>query len=303
MKRFLSLIFIVTIIFSLTACTKVERTHRISVVATIFPYYDFAKNVAGDYADVEMLLPAGSDVHSFEPTAEDIKKIQNCDLFIYNGGESDAWVDTILESIDKGNGPVCMKMMTYIKGLKEQDENHNFGDEYDEHIWTSPRNASNLLGMVESNLQRLDPANTSHYEENCKKYAAEIYSISQTIEQNIKSAKKSRIIVGDRFPLIYFVNQYDLRWDCAFPGCSTETEPSLARMSELENKLKMGQYRAVIKLANSGNNVADTLAEDTGVKVVTFYDCENVTQEEIDHGATYATLMVKNAYAIKEALS
>lgn len=307
MKKLLSVLLLVLIAFSASACgsggSKQQEDKKVSVVATIFPYYDFAKNIGGDKVNAELLIPAGSDIHSFEPTAQDIKKIQDCDLFIYNGGESDTWVDTILQSLDKENMPQIMKMTTYVTGIREQDDQHNFGDEDDEHIWLSLNNASNICGHIQSMLQSIDSSDTQTFKDNFTKYTNEISSVRQSIETVVKSSPKDRIIVGDRFPLIYFVDEFNIRWDCAFPGCSTETEPSLEKMTSLESKIKDNKYKAIIKLANSGNKVADTLAEDTGVKVVTFYDCENVSKKDIDFGETYTTLMAKNATAIKEALS
>lgn len=306
MKKFFSILLTIIITLSFAACGSSgenESDNRLSVVATIFPYYDFAKNIAGDNARVDILIPAGTDIHSFEPTAQDIAKIQNCDIFIYNGGESDTWVENIINSLDQENLPDIMKMTDYVEPILEQDAEHNQGDEMDEHIWISPRNASNLMGHIMSQMQKLDAKNSQQYKDNYSAYTQEMYSISQSIESIVSSANKRKIIVGDRFPLIYFTSQYAIDWECAFPGCSSETEPSLDKLSSLEKIIKDEKYKAIIKLANSGNNVAETLAEDTGVKVVTFYDYENVSKKSIDAGETYNTLLAKNSVAIKEALS
>ncbi|MGN1131695.1 MAG: metal ABC transporter substrate-binding protein [Ruminococcus sp.] len=303
MKKLLSVLFILTIIFSATACGSAENSDKLSVVTTIFPYYDFANKTSNGLADLKMLISPGNDIHSYEPTPSDIASIKKCDLFIYNGGESDAWVDSILDSFDEEEKPQVMKMMDYVTPLTEVDADHNLGTEQDEHIWLSPTNAQNLLGMIGTKMGELDSKNQSTYKSNYTTYMKEISAVSQNIQSVVNSADSKKIVVGDRFPLIYFTNQYGIDWECAFPGCSSETEPSLSRMSSLQDTIKNENVKSIIKLDMSGNNVAQTLADETGAKVVTFYPCETISQEDFDRGETYATLMARNMTAIKEALS
>jgi zinc transport system substrate-binding protein len=289
---------------AVTACSSNESSSgKLKVVATIFPYYDLANNISGSYADVQMLLKAGSDVHSFEPTADDIKAIQNCDIFIYNGGESDAWVDDILDSLDKDNSPKILKMMDYVTLVNEKDADHNQGKETDEHIWTSLLNMENLTGIIESAMADKDSTHSSDYKTNSKNYIKEIYTVSNEIKSVVTDAKNKKIIVADRFPLIYFTNQYGLEWECAFPGCSSETEPSLSRISKLKDSIDENNINYIFQLDMSENKVADTLSEETGAKVLTFYSCETISQTMLDAGETYSTLMMRNLSALKEALS
>lgn len=290
--------------FAFCSCGEVERsTGKISVVTTIFPYYDFARSVSKGTCDVDMLLKPGSDVHSFEPTPSDILKIRNADLFIYNGGESDEWVDSILESLGDTDKPVVMKMTDYVKPLTEMDADHHAEDEEDEHIWTSLDNAKTLVSKISDEVSKLDQKNKSIYHKNSLDYIEKISKVQSEIENTVNSSKNKKIVVGDRFPLLYFATEFSLDWECAFPGCSTETEPSLDRLSKLTDTIKKDKIKTILKLEMSENKVADTLADETNTKVRTFYSAESVSKEDFANNVTYVDLMERNNNALKEALS
>lgn len=290
--------------FAFCSCGEVERsTGKISVVTTIFPYYDFARSVSKGTCYVDMLLKPGSDVHSFEPTPSDILKIRNADLFIYNGGESDEWVDSILESLGDTDKPVVMKMTDYVKSLTEMDADHHAEDEEDEHIWTSLDNAKTLVSKISDEVSKLDSKNKSIYHRNGLDYIEKISKVQSEIENNVNSSKSKKIVVGDRFPLLYFATEFSLDWECAFPGCSTETEPSLDRLSKLTDTIEKDKIKTILKLEMSENKVADTLADETNTKVRTFYSAESVSKEDFANNITYVDLMERNNNALKEALS
>ena len=290
--------------FAFCSCGEVERsTGKISVVTTIFPYYDFARSVSKGTCDVDMLLKPGSDVHSFEPTPSDILKIRNADLFIYNGGESDEWVDSILESLGDTDKPVVMKMTDYVKPLTEMDADHHAEDEEDEHIWTSLDNAKTLVSKISDEVSKLDQKNKSVYAKNSLDYIEKISKVQGEIENTVNSSKSKKIVVGDRFPLLYFATEFSLDWECAFPGCSTETEPSLDRLSKLTDTIEKYKIKTILKLEMSENKVADTLADETNTKVRTFYSAESVSKEDFAKNVTYVDLMERNNNALKEALS
>lgn len=290
--------------FAFCSCGEVERsTGKISVVTTIFPYYDFARSVSKGTCDVDMLLKPGSDVHSFEPTPSDILKIRNADLFIYNGGESDEWVDSILESLGDTDKPVVMKMTDYVKPLTEMDADHHAEDEEDEHIWTSLDNAKTLVSKISDEVSKLDQKNKSIYHKNSSDYIEKISKVQSEIENTVNSSKSKKIVVGDRFPLLYFATEFSLDWECAFPGCSTETEPSLDRLSKLTDTIEKDKIKTILKLEMSENKVADTLADETNTKVRTFYSAESVSKEDFANNVTYVDLMERNNNALKEALS
>ena len=290
--------------FAFCSCGEVERsTGKISVVTTIFPYYDFARSVSKGTCDVDMLLKPGSDVHSFEPTPSDILKIRNADLFIYNGGESDEWVDSILESLGDTDKPVVMKMTDYVKPLTEMDADHHAEDEEDEHIWTSLDNAKTLVSKISDEVSKLDQKNKSVYTKKSLDYIEKISKVQSEIKNTVNSSKSKKIVVGDRFPLLYFATEFSLDWECAFPGCSTETEPSLDRLSKLTDTIEKDKIKTILKLEMSENKVADTLAYETNTKVRTFYSAESVSKEDFANNITYVDLMEKNNNSLKEALS
>lgn len=290
--------------FAFCSCGEVERsTGKISVVTTIFPYYDFARSVSKGTCDVDMLLKPGSDVHSFEPTPSDILKIRNADLFIYNGGESDEWVDSILESLGDTDKPVVMKMTDYVKPLTEMDADHHAEDEEDEHIWTSLDNAKTLVSKISNEVSKLDQKHKTVYNKNGLDYIEKISKVQSEIENTVNSSESKKIVVGDRFPLLYFATEFSLDWECAFPGCSTETEPSLDRLSKLTDTIEKDKIKTILKLEMSENKVADTLADETNTKVRTFYSAESVSKEEFANNVTYVDLMERNNNALKEALS
>lgn len=304
MKKIISIFLLFVVTFAFCSCGEVERsTGKISVVTTIFPYYDFARSVSKGTCDVDMLLKPGSDVHSFEPTPSDILKIRNADLFIYNGGESDEWVDSILESLGDTDKPVVMKMTDYVKPLTEMDADHHAEDEEDEHIWTSLDNAKTLVSKISDEVSKLDSKNKSIYHRNGLDYIEKISKVQSEIENTVNSSKSKKIVVGDRFPLLYFATEFSLDWECAFPGCSTETEPSLDRLSKLTDTIEKDKIKTILKLEMSENKVADTLADETNTKVRTFYSAESVSKEDFANNITYVDLMERNNNALKEALS
>lgn len=304
MKKIISIFLLFVVTFAFCSCGEVERsTGKISVVTTIFPYYDFARSVSKGTCDVDMLLKPGSDVHSFEPTPSDILKIRNADLFIYNGGESDEWVDSILESLGDTDKPVVMKMTDYVKPLTEMDADHHAEDEEDEHIWTSLDNAKTLVSKISDEVSKLDQKHKTVYNINGLDYIEKISKVQSEIENTVNSSESKKIVVGDRFPLLYFATEFSLDWECAFPGCSTETEPSLDRLSKLTDTIEKDKIKTILKLEMSENKVADTLADETNTKVRTFYSAESVSKEEFANNVTYVDLMERNNNALKEALS
>lgn len=327
MKKLVS-IFLSTVIicslFSISGCGKTEKVQKsdgkISIVTTIFPYYDFVRQLAGDKADVRLLLSPGSDPHSYEPTPSDIVAIENCDLFIYNGGESDEWVDGVLSSIENKNVKV-MKMMEYVTLRHEQSMDHNHehaehedmddndeghdheeGEEYDEHIWTSIRNAERMSASIADELISLDSKNSDYYNEKKADYISSLDSLDKKFTEVANNKKRDTLVFGDRFPFLYFVSDYDLGYECAFPGCSHETEPSTAVVSHLIDFTRENNIPVVFYLELSSGKIAQIISEDSSAKTIQFSSCHNVTKEDFENGATYISVMEQNLEALKEAL-
>lgn len=324
MKKFLSfalsLFIVFTTLFTLSSCSYAKSeskndSGKVSVVTTIFPYYDFTRSIAGDKADIKLLLSPGSEPHSYEPSPSDIVAIENCDIFIYNGGESDEWVESVLDSIENKNMKV-MRMMDYVDLLYEQsvdhdehehedgdEHEHEHGEEYDEHIWTSVKNAEKLTNAIYDEMCVSDSANKAAYSSNRDSYLSKLQALDSEISDIVSNSKRNTVVFGDRFPFLYFVTDYSLEYECAFPGCSSETEPSISTVTHMIDFTRENKIPVVFYLEFSNGKVAKLISEDTGAKTMRFSSCHNVTKDEFADGATYISLMEQNANALKEALN
>ena len=281
---------------------------RLQIVSTIFPSYDFARAIAGENADVSILLAPGVESHSYEPTPQDIIRIQNCDLFLYTGGESDTWVDDLFASFDE---PVnTVKMMDCVEvyeeelleGMQTEESTGTQETEYDEHVWTSPKNAVLISRAIEKNLCDIDPENAASYQENASAYIAQLEMLDQNFRDFFAGVSNKTMVFGDRFPFRYFAEEYGLDCFAAFPGCSSETEPSVATIAFLTDKVKSENITTVFYIEFSNHQVADSIAEAAGAKTALFHSCHNVSEQEQRDGATYLSLMEQNLNILKEAL-
>lgn len=319
MKKILSVIICtVMLVTVLCACQSdtpqnIESSDdKISIVTTIFPPYDFARQVGGDNVELTMLLKPGTESHNYDPTPQDIIKIQNCDLFIYVGGESDEWVNDILDSTDSKPDKVIALMDCVdtvqeetVEGMESDDDHEDDSHEieYDEHVWTSPKNAITISKKISDVLCEIDSENKEAYEENTKEYSTKLSDLDNKFQNIVNNAENKTIIFGDRFPLRYFADEYGLKYYAAFPGCSSETEPSAATISFLIDKVKAENIPVIFTIEFSNGKVADTICEETGAKKLMFSSCHNVTQEEFDSGITYLDIMNDNAKNLEEALA
>lgn len=287
-----------------------ETTKGLRIVATVFPAYDFARAAAGDLAEVALLLPPGAESHSYEPTPSDILAVQACDLFIYLGGESDAWVDTILGSVDmRGES---MRMLDCVDLLEEEiregmreppghggHAGHGEVLEMDEHVWTSPRNAAAITRAVGARLGALDSGNAAAYAAYAGDYAARIDALDGELSSFFNGLEKKTIVFGDRFPLRYFAEEYGLDYYAAFPGCGAQTEPSAATIAFLIGKVEAEGLSTVWYIEFSNHLVADSIAEAAGAGTAMLHTCHNVSKAEMESGATYLSLMEGNLEALR----
>ncbi|HWS28904.1 MAG TPA: metal ABC transporter substrate-binding protein [Clostridia bacterium] len=287
---------------------------KISVVATIFPPYDFAREIAGEKADITMLLPPASESHSFEPTPQDVIKIQNCDVFIYVGGESDEWVNDVLSSMDTSNMKIvtlmdCVETVEeeIIEGMQDEEEEPAEGEaeepEYDEHVWTSPRNAKLIVQKISDTLCEVDPANAGSYRENTTAYLARLDELDAQFQAVMDNAARKTIVFGDRFPFRYFADAYGLECFAAFPGCSTETEASAATVKFLIDKINAEKIPVVFHIELSNEKIANAISEATGAEVKLLHACHNISKADFEAGKSYIDLMTANVEALKEALN
>lgn len=293
------------------AAPALASEETLSVVCTIFPAYDFARQLAGDTAQVRLLLPPGSESHSYEPSPRDIIDIQEADLFLYAGGESDNWVDGILASMGD-DAPRAFRLTDCVTLLAEETsasmeaEERDHGEEaaeMDEHVWTSPKNAMLIVAQLCDTLCEIAPQNAQVYEEALSAYLTELEALDAAFEETVANGKRDLIVFGDRFPFRYFAHDYHLRYDAAFPGCSEDSEPSVRTVISLVDTIRAEQIPVVFYIEFSSRKTADVLAEETGAKELLFHSCHNVSAEELEDGATYLSLMWNNVAALKEALN
>lgn len=320
---------LMTMVCTLFVCTFLcacnennDNNNEISIVTTVFPAYDFARQLSLDNANIELIIKPGSEVHSYEPSPQDIIKISECDLFIYTGGENDEWVEEILDSIESDK-IVKIKMIDsvdlveeeVIEGMKAEEEHGHDGDrdgdhdgddhetEWDEHVWTSPQNAIKICQTISYELVKLDTNNQDLYRAKLKDYIQKLEKLDNDIRDVLINSKRDVLLFADRFPARYFVEEYNLKYYAAFPGCSSETEPNASVIAFLIDKIKDEEIPAIFKIELSNGNVADVISEETGTKVLTFSSCHNITKEEYSSGKTYIDIMYENIEALKEALN
>jgi zinc transport system substrate-binding protein len=280
----------------------------VNVVTTIFPSYDFVRVIAGDKANLTLLLPPGAESHSFEPTPQDIIRVQNSALFIYVGGESDEWVDRILDSIDTSKIKILALMDAVevveeeiVEGMEEEEEEEE-GVAYDEHVWTSPKNAALIVQAITDALCGIDGANAGLYRQNTAAYLAALNELDGEFQTVVNNARRKTLVFGDRFPFRYFADAYGLSYFAAFLGCSTETECSAATIAFLIDKVKDEKIPVVFHIELSNEKIADTIAEATGAKKLLFHACHNITRRDFDNGLTYMDLQRNNVGRLREAL-
>lgn len=289
-----------------------EGSGKLKVITTIFPAYDFARQVFGDTADVKMLLKPGQESHSYDPSAKDIVEISGCDLFVYNGGESDQWVESVLKSAPdtqtfRMTDAVSLLDEEVTEGMQNAEEhdhdNHDeHGKEYDEHVWTSPDNASAIVRALGKRAAELFPENADTVTENADSYAEKIDGIDEEFAE-LLNGEERYFIFGDRFPLLYFFRHYGLNYYAAFPGCGSETEPSAQTMTFLLDKLEQPDtVPAVFCIELSSRRLGEVLAEDSGLPVAEFHTCHNISADDLAAGETWVSLMERNYKVLSDIL-
>lgn len=299
MKKVIILISVLLLALAATAAAE----EKLNVVATDFPCYDFVRQVAGDRADVTLLIHPGVEVHFYEPSPADILAISDADLFVYIGGEGDAWADSLLDGFDD-DAPETLRMMDAVAPIEEEgeEEHAHDGPEYDEHIWTSPKNASLMVAAAAAALRAIDPDNADAYEANAQDYIAQIDAIDADIQAIVDGAARRTLVFADRFPFLYLVRAYGLDYVAAFPSCTADTEPTPQTILSLIQAVEADGSPVVYTIEMSTQAVARTVAEETGAAILTLHSAQTVTQDEFDAGETYVSLMRKNIEALREGL-
>ncbi len=300
----------------LSACNKknepanAQSDQKINIVTTIFPAYDFIRQIAGDQVNLKLLLPPGSESHSYEPTPQDIIAIDHSDLFVYVGGDSDDWITDLLSSMEHPMNIVtlmdCVDLVTeeVVDGMQpEEEEEASEAAELDEHVWTSPKNATLIVKKLRDELCDIDPDNAKVYKENTDQYVKKLKNLDRAFQDIVDNAERKEIIVGDRFPFRYFTDAYGLKYYAAFPGCSTETEANAATVAFLIDKVKKDKIPVIFHIELSNEQMCDSICNATGAKKELLNAVHNVSKADFDAGISYLDLMEHNVEVLKEALN
>ncbi|WP_337527953.1 metal ABC transporter substrate-binding protein [Anaerotignum faecicola] len=341
MKKITALLLaLFVLVGALAGCGKqndTNKTDKLSIVTTIFPEYDWVREILGDKADnaeITMLLDNGVDLHSYQPTADDIVKISDCDLFIYVGGESDGWVEDALRNAANRNMKVInllevlgdsVKTEEIVEGMQEEEhehedaeehehedahahedaEEHEHEEEADEHVWLSLKNAKMLVKVISKALQELDPDNKDIYAANADAYVKKLSALDAEYQAAVDAASNKTILFGDRFPFRYLVDDYGLRYYAAFVGCSAETEAGFETISFLAKRVDEWKLPCVLTIEGAQHKIAETVVRNTTAKnqkVLTMDSMQSTTTQDVKNGTTYLSVMEKNLSVLKEAL-
>ena len=296
----------------------------LQIVTTIFPEYDWAQNILGENpgnAEVTMLLNNGVDLHSFQPTADDIMKIATCDMFIYVSGESDEWVeDALAEATNEemvvinlldvlGDKAKEEELVEGMEGEEEEEagegEEEEESPEYDEHVWLSLRNTAYLADHIASSLAEIDAANADAYLGNVEAYKGELAALDAEYEEAVSSAEVKTLLFGDRFPFCYLTDDYGLDYYAAFVGCSAKTEASFETIIFLADKVNELSLNSILTIEGTDHRIAETIRDNTESKeqqILTMDSMQSITLKNVEAGASYLSIMKANLEVLKEAL-
>lgn len=323
MKRTITILLAAVLLLGLLAgCSASAGGEKLSIVTTIFPEYDWVMNILGDQADqadVTLLLDNGTDLHSYQPTADDIITIATCDVFIYVGGESDAWVDDALKEATNPDMVVidlmdvlgdAAKEEEIVEGMQGEEEESEAeegeGPEYDEHVWLSLKNAQIIVNAITEKLAAVDPENADVYRANADAYCEKLAALDAQYAEAVAAGTQDTILVPDRFPFRYLTDDYDLNYYAAFVGCSAETEASFETLVFLSEKLDALQLPAVIVTESSDQKLAKTViaqGETQSAEILVLDSMQSVAAQDVENGTTYLGIMEQNLSVLKQALA
>ena len=333
MKKIISVLLAVLMLAGiLTGCGKgsTGNNEKLSIVTTIFPEYDWVMNILGEKApdaDVTMLLDNGVDLHSYQPSADDIIKISRCDLFIFVGGESDGWVEDALKEVTNKDMIVidlldvlgdAVKEEEVKEGMEAEEHDHDHEDEhdeeehdheeeveYDEHVWLSLKNAAVLVGAIRDALVSLDAENADSYTASASDYIEKLNALDADYQAAVDTAKVKTVLFGDRFPFRYLVDDYGLDYYAAFVGCSAESEASFETIAFLANKVDELGLSAVLTLEGTNHKIAETIvstSKNKSAQILSMDSMQSTTSGDVKNGATYLSIMEKNLAVLTDAL-
>ncbi|MGN0573197.1 MAG: metal ABC transporter substrate-binding protein [Acutalibacteraceae bacterium] len=317
MKRIICIfVSLLILLCTFASCSgKAEEQHKLSIVCTTFPQYDFLKNILGSEEGLTLLIDDGADLHSYEPSAQDIIKIGSADLFVYIGGNSDEWVESALKSANNPELKTLALMDTvatleeeYVAGMEPEEEEHHESHsgshaEEDEHIWLSVRNAEKMTSALCDAVCGIDPENAEKYKANADSYKSKLSELDNSFSAAVDGAKRTTLLFADRFPFRYLTEDYGLSYYAAFAGCSSESEASFKTMAFLIDKTKELSLPVVLTIDGSDGSIAKTVCDATGAKTAELNSCQSVTAKDIENGVNYLDIMKNNFEVILEALN
>ncbi len=304
----------------LTGCgaeSGTPKTKKISVVTTIFPMFDWLREIVGDNADnveLTMLLDNGVDLHSYQPNAQDLIKVSACDLFVYVGGASDKWVDDALASVQNPDRAVvnlleslgdAVKEEELVEGMEAEEEEEEEETEYDEHVWLSLRNASALCRLLAEKLGEVDPQHAALYRQNMENYTTKLLALDAQYQAAVDGAPTKTLLFADRFPFRYMADDYGLTYYAAFAGCSAETEASFKTILFLAGKVDEFSLGSILQIESADGSIARTVRENTKTKdqqILTLNSLQSVTAQDVDAGASFLSIMSENLETLQAAL-
>ena len=310
MKKILALILAgLMLILALSSCGNIQNNDKKKIVVTIFPEYDWVMNVLGDLKDsyeVTLLMKNGTDLHNYQPTADDMVKISNCDLFVYVGGESDFWVaNALLNPMNKNRMTINLMEILGSKVLEEDLEEDEEETEYDEHVWLSLLNAELFVKEISTVLSKIDKDNSIIYSDNSEKYSNELKDLHNKYTEAVSNASINTLVFGDRFPFRYFCKDYGITYFAAFEGCSADVEASFETIISLAEKLDEYDLNCIIKIETSDDSLPRTIIGSSKNKnrtVLTLDSMQSVSEKDIKSGTTYLSIMQSNLEVLKTAL-
>lgn len=315
-RRGAALLALLLLLAALGGCAAQDNSAapadgRLRVVATIFPPYDFARQLGGDRVDAVMLAAPGTEAHDFIPSLADMETIAGCDLFLYVGGSMDAWVAQVLDSLGD-RAPRALAISSLVATVTEElpagaedheeHDGHDGEDEIDEHVWTSPQNAIAICRGIAAELAALDPAHQADYEARLTDYCAQLQTLDDTFHEVMAQSVRQTVVFAERFPFRYLADELGLTCYAAFAGCSSDTEPSLATVARLTSVVEAQQLPVVFYLEFSDQTLADTICQATGAQKRMLHSCHNVSPEDFAAGVTYLQLMQQNIANLRAAL-
>lgn len=323
----IAIISMLTLLFA--SCSSKETTvdkkvdssdKKVKVITTLFPQYDFVREIAGDKVDVTLLVKPGVETHSYEPTSKDIMEINKADMFVYTGEYMETWAKDILDSLtnDKLKVTDVSTGITLDKGEDDHDEDHEdekehaseekhdeegHNHEYDPHIWTNPEYAKIMVDNILKDLIKVDPKNEKYYTENANKYKNELTSVSEELRKAVKEGKRDEIIYGGRFAMHYFTEEYGIKYKSAYEGCSTESEPSAEVISSIIKEIKEKNIPVVYYEELVEPKIARAISEEAGIEMLLLHTCHNISDKDMKSGVTYLSLMKQNLENLKKGLN